>query len=46
MLLGVNTVAVKAHGNSDQRSFYNSIKIAYTLAKNKVVEQIKENLKR
>lgn len=45
MLLGVNTVAVKAHGNSDQRSFYNSIKVAYTLAKNKVVDQIKENLK-
>ena len=45
MLLGVNTVAVKAHGNSDERSFYNSIKVAYQLAKNDVVKQIKENLK-
>lgn len=45
MLLGVNTVAVKAHGNADEVSFYSSIKIAYTLAKNKVVDQIKENLK-
>lgn len=45
MLLGVNTVAVKAHGNADEVSFYSSIKIAYTLAKNKVVDKIKENLK-
>lgn len=45
MLIGVNSVAVKAHGNADDVSFYSSIKIAYTLAKNKVVDKIKENLK-
>jgi len=45
MLLGVNTVAVKAHGNADEVSFYSSIKIAYTLAKNNVVNEIKENIK-
>lgn len=44
-LVGVNTVAVKAHGNSNATSFYSSMKIAYTLAKNNVVEKIKENLK-
>lgn len=45
LLLGVNTVAVKAHGNSTPDSFYHSMMIAYKLAKNKVVEQIKESLK-
>lgn len=45
LLLGVNTVAVKAHGNSTPDSFYHSMMIAYKLAKNKVVEQIKGSLK-
>lgn len=44
LLLGVNTVAVKAHGNSTPDSFYHSIMIAYTLAKNEVVQNIKESL--
>lgn len=44
LLVGVNTVAVKAHGNSNALSFYSSMKIAYSLAKNKVVEKIKENI--
>ena len=42
MLLGVNAVAVKAHGNSDATAFYYSIELAYRLAKNKMVEKIKK----
>lgn len=44
LLLGVNTIAVKAHGNSDEYGFHNSMMIAYKLAKSGVVERIKENL--
>ncbi len=44
LLLGVNTIAVKAHGNSNAYGFENAMKIAYKLAKNRVVERIKENL--
>ena len=45
-LIGVNTVAVKAHGNSNVLSFYSSIRLAYNLAKNQIVEKIKENIKK
>ena len=45
LLIGVNTVAVKAHGNSDAYSFENALTLTYTLAKNRMVDQIKENLK-
>ena len=44
LLIGVNTVAVKAHGNSDAYSFGNDLTLTYTLAKNKLVDQIKQNL--
>ena len=44
LLIGVNTVAVKAHGNSDAYSFGNALTLTYTLAKNKMVDQIKQNL--
>ena len=44
LLLGVNTIAVKAHGNSNADGFYHSMLIAYKLAKSGVVERIKENL--
>ena len=44
MLLGVNGVVVKAHGGSDTTSFYHALKVAYTLAKNDVVNKIKEGL--
>ena len=43
-LIGVNTVAVKAHGNANEVSFYASMKLAYNLAKNHIIQQIKENL--
>lgn len=45
ILLGVNKVAVKAHGNSDDYAFYNALKVAYTMAKNHIVEEIKEKMK-
>lgn len=45
LLLGVNTVAVKAHGNADVDSFCASMMVAYNLIKNGVVNKIKENLK-
>lgn len=44
-LVGVNTIPVKAHGNSDGDSFKASMMIAYRLAKQEVVRKIKENLK-
>lgn len=37
MLLGVNGVVVKGHGNSDDYAFYNAIRVAYTLAKQDIV---------
>ncbi len=45
-LIGVNTIPVKAHGNSNGESFYYSIMIAYNLAKKDIVNKIKENLKK
>lgn len=45
LLIGVNTVAVKAHGNSDAYAFEAALTLTYTLAKNKVVDHIKENIK-
>ncbi len=42
MLLGVNQVAVKGHGNSDATSFYYSLELAYRLANNDIVNKIKE----
>lgn len=45
LLVGVNTVAVKAHGNSDPESFAGALNVLYNLCKNKIVDQIKENLK-
>ncbi len=41
MLLGINGVAVKAHGSSDAYSFYCALKVAYRMSKEKIVEKIK-----
>lgn len=46
LLLGVNTVAVKAHGNSTDDSFYHSMCLAYDLAKEDIVNKIKTTLKK
>ncbi len=44
LLLGVNGVVVKAHGNSDARSFESALNVTASLIKNKVVEKIKEGI--
>ena len=45
LLIGLNKVAVKAHGNADEESFYGSLNVAYNSAKKQTVQKIKENLK-
>lgn len=42
ILLGVNKVCVKSHGNSNAYAFYHAIDLAYRMAKNYVVEDIKK----
>lgn len=42
LLLGVNGIAVKAHGNSDGECFESALNVAYKLALNKVVQKLKE----
>ncbi len=44
MLLGINKVAVKAHGNSDAHTFLCALDVAKKLAENDVVTKIKEGL--
>lgn len=46
ILLGVNGVAVKAHGNSDVYAFKNALRVAKIMVNNQVVEKIKEIGKR
>ena len=42
MLLGVNGAVVKAHGNSDEVSFYSAISYADLMIKNEVVNKLKD----
>ena len=44
MLLGINGVVVKAHGNSDAYSFKNALRVAHLLVEHNVVNKIKESL--
>ena len=44
MLLGINGVVIKAHGNSDAYSFKNALRVAYLMVTSNVVNQIKESL--
>ena len=44
MLLGVNGVVVKAHGNSDSYSFKCALNVAKKLAENHVMDKIKEGI--
>lgn len=44
MLLGINGNVVKAHGNSDEESFYCALCVAKKLAEKDVVNQIKKGL--
>lgn len=42
LLLGVNAAAVKAHGNSDARSFCSALEVAYRIASADLLSKIKE----
>ena len=44
MLLGVNGVVVKAHGNSDDYSFGCALEVAYKLASSDIVNKIKKGI--
>ena len=44
MLLGINGVVIKAHGNSDAYSFKNALRVAHLMVSNHVVDKIKESL--
>ncbi len=46
ILLGVNSVVIKAHGNSDEVAFYSAINVAYKMAKANIVEEVKKGLER
>ena len=45
MLLGINGVVVKAHGNSDAYSFFSALKVAKQMVDFKVVENLKESFR-
>jgi len=42
LLIGVNGIVVKAHGNSDAMAFYHAIDVAYKLAKADLIEKIQD----
>ena len=44
MLLGINGVVIKAHGNSDAYSFKNALRVAHLMVSHDVVNKIKESL--
>ena len=44
MLVGINGVVIKAHGNSDTYSFSSALKVAHNLVENDTVNKIKEAL--
>ena len=44
MILGINGVVVKAHGNSDAYSFKSALKVAHQMVEFDVVNKIKESL--
>lgn len=45
ILLGINGVAVKAHGNSNAYAFYNALRVSKEMVDAKVVDAIKEEMK-
>ena len=44
MLVGINGVVIKAHGNSDAYSFKNALRVAKEMVNYDVVNKIKESL--
>lgn len=45
MLVGVNGIVIKAHGNSDKQSFMSAMEIAYSLYMVDIVNKFKESMK-
>ncbi len=45
ILLGINAVVVKAHGNSNTYAFFYALDLAYRMAKVQIVEKIREEFK-
>jgi len=45
MLIGVDGVVIKAHGNSDGKTFFSALNVAFLLCDKQIVEKIKESLK-
>jgi fatty acid/phospholipid synthesis protein PlsX len=45
LLLGINGVVVKAHGNSTSEAFKNAMEVAYRLSEAKVVDALKEGFR-
>lgn len=45
MLLGINGVSVKAHGNSNAYAFYNALRLTYEMIESNIVESIEEAMK-
>lgn len=44
MLLGINGVVVKAHGNADKKTVLGAINVAYNMVNNNILSKIKENI--
>jgi glycerol-3-phosphate acyltransferase PlsX len=44
LLIGVNGIVIKAHGNSDVEAFLSAIELAYKIAKQNIVEKLREAL--
>ena len=42
ILLGINGVVVKAHGNSNEYAFYNAISVADTMIEKNIIDQIQQ----
>lgn len=42
ILLGINGVAVKSHGNANAYAFYHTLEIGYRMAKNNIVKRVEE----
>ena len=45
ILLGVNGVVIKAHGNSNTYAFKKALELAYNMANTNIVEKLKEGFK-
>lgn len=45
MLLGINGIAVKAHGNSDAESFYSAMEVEYRMIEANIVPDIAKAFK-